>query len=235
MNKKSLSFLTAALLILVAGGFGAHVLWRKTHRYDVANTGVYHGSVHASLNNANLGSYSEPYFSLEFEGRKASRWYWRASTNFAYSFLDLTWEHGNEGRGSAKVKLPSFEYRSSNTTGVLTRVILAEWLLGDSSRSASTAALQRISAVFSLLEDAARGSLPPPRHHTYGVEEPFYLNMSHFLLGGGIGGYVYVWIVSWLLLLALFGRKLWKTTGVARETCSAPPAGPHPLPRRGLV
>lgn len=105
--------------------------------------------------------------------------------------------------------LPSLTYRFADQTGILTKAVLAEWLLDDDSRTATNAAAV-VNTMFGLIQDAGHGALPPPRHHGHHLKEPLNGSIQHFLIGVGVTGLVYAWIVVWLILVVVFGRKFFR-------------------------
>jgi hypothetical protein len=101
--------------------------------------------------------------------------------------------------------LPSFAFESSQGTGVLTRPLLSEWLLG--TTNAPPNQMRGVDRIYELLQAAAEGTLPAPRHHTYYFPQPIHGSMQHFRLGLGISWPVYIWLVIWLSGVVYFGRR----------------------------
>jgi hypothetical protein len=207
------AFVLVAVLLLGAGYVGAQFLWHTTHhRYDTPDTGAYYGQVTASFDS--LDRIGGPLFTIRFRGETAKRWRWTCPTNFAYRRLELDWS-GDSSEGTATVDLPSLSYTSRGSTGVLMRALLAEWLLGRTNSTLASAEMRRVDAIFGYIEAAGRGSLPPPSHHGHSFDEPVRGHIRHFLLGYGVGGFVYIWLAVWLLLVVFSGRRFWRKYGGA--------------------
>src|SRR6185295_19580377 len=125
MAKRLISFLTVAILLFPAGYFGAQIVWYCFHhRYDIPQTGFYHG--YASVL---FDGWNQPFDGLSFHAKSSPRWYWRQPTNFAYTKLDVEWWDESAHR-RATVNLPAFTYRLDNEVGAFTRGVLAGWLCG---------------------------------------------------------------------------------------------------------
>lgn len=186
----------------LAGGFlGAQFLWGITHhRYDTPNSGIYFGSV-----TANFDTFGDSIYSLRFPGETRPRWRWRYPTNFVYDRLQIEW-WGESREGTATVSLPSLEYRSGPSTGLMSQSTLASWLLAPTNAT-STHELRNVGLIFSYIQAAGRGSLPAPSHHGHHFKEPMYGNIQHFLLGQGISGLAYLWIIVWAILAGRFWRQ----------------------------
>lgn len=215
MFKAAKIFLFAlfTLTLLIVGCFGAQALWHASHhRYDQPNTGNYYGSVHALFSGTDDEAYS-----FQFRGQTKPHWRWAYPTNFTYHSLHFEWHRfgsqAQSSKGSGTISLPSLTYESSQSTGVLTRAVLAEWLLGGNNSTNSS--MRSVDAVFGFIEAAGHGSLPRPRHHGHYFEEPVRGHIYHFSLGFGVGGLVYIWIGLWLLLVVFIGRRLWRKHGGA--------------------
>jgi hypothetical protein len=204
---KVLMFGLLAVALLVAGCIGAQVYWSAHHRYDQPDSGYYYGSVSAVFDGTD-----EDIYSFHFRGETRPHWQWVYSTNFVYASLQFEWRRfdsqADESEGSGTIKLPSFAYESSQGTGVLTRAVLYQWLLGGTNRA--PAAQRSVDAVFGFLEDAGRGELPAPNHHGHYFEQPVRGRIQHFSLGFGVGGLVYFWTGIWLLSVLFFSRQLWR-------------------------
>lgn len=205
---KALLFALLACALLAIGYIGAQALWHSTHgRYDMPNTGYYHSSVSAVFNGID-----DEIYSFHFQGQTEPRWRWVYSTNLFYRRLHFEWRgyssQAEPLEGNGTLSLPSLAYESSHGTGILTRVTLAEWLLG--TTNADPAATKSVDAVFGFIKAAGHGSLPAPNHHGHSFEQPVNGRIQHFLLGYGVGGFVYIWIGLWLLLVTLVGRRFWK-------------------------
>ncbi len=197
---KNSAFITGSFMVLVIGCFGAQALWyQQHHRYDQPRTGAYYGLVSASL------ASPEDAYSLHFRGTTTTKWYWRFPTNFTYKSLLLEWHRFGEqsSDGSATLNLPSFNYHAMGASGVLSRDLLATWLLGTINLDHTTIDLARVEAMFGYLQAAARGTLPPPNHHghSFGYESEELLRgrIQHFRVGYGVGSYVYLWIAVWVI------------------------------------
>ena len=213
---KILLFVFLALVLLVVGSIGAQALWQLTHhRYDEPNSGYYHGSVRAQFD-----SIGDETFFFEFKGKSEPRWRWGHSTNIIYKTLHFEWysivedartDTADKSGGSGVIMLPVLAYHSTAGDGVLTRATLAKWLLG--ATNGSPAAMQSVDTIFSYIEAAGSGLLPAPRHHTYHLKRPLFGMIQHFLLGFGVGGFVYVWMGIWLLLVVIVGRRFRRRTG----------------------
>ncbi len=203
-----LSFGLLAVALLAAGCIGAQMCWHASHhRYDQPDSGYYYGSVNAVFDGAD-----DDIYSFHFRGQTQPHWRWAYSTNFIYRSLQFAWyrfdSQANESGDSGTLKLPSLAYESSHGTGVLTRAVLSQWLLGATNRA--PAAQRSVDVVFGFLEDAGRGTLPAPRHHTHYFEQPVRGRIQHFSLGFGVGGLVYVWIGVWLLSVVFIARRFWR-------------------------
>ena len=198
--KRSTILVVAAILVLPIGYIGAQWVWfRFHHRYDSPETGLYHGSVTALFD-----SLDEPFYSLRLRAESSPRWYWSLPTNFSYTSLEVEWREESTDR-HATVSLPGLTYRAGDSSGAFTRDVLAGWLHGSTNWASGR---QHVDAIFGYFESAARGSLPPPRHHTYYLEQPIRVQIHHFLLGYGVGSTVYIWLVVWLLLVMFCSRRL---------------------------
>jgi hypothetical protein len=210
---KYLLFWLIALTLLFVGCLGAQALWGFTHhRYDEPESGYYYGSVHARFDNFDDGIYF-----LSLEGKSEARWQWSYSSNFTYRHLHIKWNSyhspvgGSWQEGGGTLRLPSFAYESSNGTGILTRAVLSQWLLGDQTRTPEAA--RSIDALFGFMEDAAHGTLPAPNHHGHSFKQPVSGQIQHFRLGFGVGGLVYIWGLIWLFLVVHYGRQFWRRQG----------------------
>lgn len=199
-----------ALALLVVSCLGAQALWNATHRrYDDPDSGYYHASVHALFSGTD-----DDVYSFHFRGQSKPRWQWTYSTNFVYRSLQFEWHRfGAQAEGSGTIGLPSLVYESSHGTGVLTRAVLSEWLLG--TTNGTPAGARSVDAVFGFIDDARRGTLPAPRHHVHYFEQPVRGHIQHVRLGLGVGGLVYIWVAVWLFLAVFFGRRFWKRHGEA--------------------
>jgi hypothetical protein len=202
MIKRLTIFVLGAILLLPIGYNSAQWVWfRFHHRYDSPETGLYHGYVSAAFD-----SFDEPFYFLSFHGETSPRWYWRQPTNFSYTALEVEWRD-EAGDQRATVSLPAFTYHFGEASGAFTRDVLASWLFGSTNRISDT---RHVDAIFGYFEAAARGALPPPRHHSYYLEQPVQVRATHFLLGYGVGSTVYIWLPLWLLLVVLIGQKILK-------------------------
>ncbi len=205
---KVLLFGTIALALLALGCVVAQFLSFVTrHRYDLPNSGYYYGSV-----NANFSDPDNYRYSFRFQGKSEPHWQWVHSPNFVYPSLQFSW-HSNDrqaGRteGSGTLKLPSLAYESSHGAGILTSEVLAQWLLGSAQRTPR--AEWRVDVIYSFMEAAGRGDLPPPRHHPHHFREPVDGHIQHAVLGLGVGVFVYIWSCIWLFLLVFYGPRLWR-------------------------
>jgi hypothetical protein len=216
---KVVVFLLASAAFLIFGGLFAHLLWfRMHHRYDQPSAGVYYGSVYANLEIQSADGLP----SLRFEGRSRQRWHLLHPGNFRYSELSLEWRHwrqaglwpGSRQEGRAVLSLPGFTYTTTNTTGLLTREVLAGWLFGTTNLNLIGTNAIPLGAIYDYLKAAGDGNLPPPRHHRYhfGIsggdvpEGSLRVTLQHFRLGLGVGDYVWVWIPIWMC----FTWVLWK-------------------------
>lgn len=209
---KILLFGLLALGLLAAGSLGAQALWHATHhRYDKPESGYYYGSVHARF----FGT--DDVYLFKFEGKTDPHWRWVYSTNLVYLSLQFEWfafdSQADHLEGSGTLRLPSLAYESSRGTGVLTRTVLSQWLLSSTNRTPDAA--RSIDAVFGFIDAAGRGTLPAPSHHGHHLKEPVRGYIQHFSLGFGVGGFVYIWIAIWLLLVVFFGRRFWRRHGGA--------------------
>lgn len=195
-----------ALSLLVVGYLGAGLLWHVMHPgYGCPNSGYYQASVRADFSD----TFDAVEYSIYFDGRSAARWQWSFSTNFMYPRLQFGWHRidadGGLGENSGTLRLPSLAYESSKGTGVLTRVLLSEWLLGTTNSPPASA--RSVDEVFGFIEAASKGVLPAPSHHVYGVKQPVRGSIQHHRSGLGIHGLVYIWFGIWLFLVVSFGRR----------------------------
>ena len=230
---KLLLFWFVALALLATGCISAEVLWHRTHpRYDMPNSGFYYGSVNASFSGTD-----EDIYSFSFTGETEPHWRWTYPTNIIYKSLQFertrvgVQTDGSKGRGI--IFLPSLIYESPGGTGVLTRALLSEWLIG--TTNGSTAAARSVDAVFGFIEDAGRGTLPVPNHHGYSFEQPVRGRVQHFLLGFGVCGLVYVWVGIWLLSVVFFARRYWRNVAEPNLSPEHPPFAPVRLLSRLAV
>jgi len=203
-----------ALVLLVAGCLGAQALWSaKYGRYTEEASGYFHSSVYARLEGNDAGGF--PNYSFDFDGKSEPHWRWFYSTNLVYRSLHFKWfsfdSNADLVEDSGMLRLPSLAYESSRGTGILTRAVLSEWLLRTTNRTSE--ATQSVDGVLDFLQAAGRGSLPAPRHHTYYFERPVGGHIQHFLLGYGVGSFVYIWVGVWLLLVVFVARKFWRKRG----------------------
>jgi hypothetical protein len=215
-TSKAAVFVLAAVLVGLIGYYVTQFMWDFTHRYRHPNTGKYHGSMTAWINS--FGSLEEPFdkgggpdFNLRLRGETSPRWYWMCPTNFAYSSIDFDWSTLTTN-GNATVALPSLAYSSSSSTGVLTKAVLADLLLPP-KQPRSAEGMRRIDLVFGYIEAAGQGSLPPPQHHPISLRErfdPMQVVITHFCVGFGIPGAVYIWFVVWICLVVFAGRRYLK-------------------------
>jgi hypothetical protein len=203
MTRRFIIFVVGAILLLPVGYIGAQMIWRRFHnKHESPASGLYHGSISVTVNNPE----SVPFCLLTIRAQSSPRWYWRQPTNFAYTTLEVDWR--GESQGRATVSLPGFTYRSDSANGAFSHDILARWLYGPTTNQISDT--QHVGRIFQYFEAAATGSLPPPRHHTYFIKEPGYVQIHHYLLGYGVGSTVYVWLTAWLFAFVFFGRKVWR-------------------------
>lgn len=190
---------------LVVGCLMAQFLWSATHhRYVDPDSGYYYGSVHGSFSGPDANAYM-----FHFKGHSEARWRWTYSTNFVYRRLQYGWVRF-DGRGdqlgnTGTLTLPSFLFESSQSTGVLTRPLLSEWLLDTTNGPPDQ--MRGVDRIYELLQAAAEGTLPAPRHHTYGFPEPVNGSLQHFRIGLGISWPVFVWFGIWLAGVVFFGRR----------------------------
>lgn len=202
---KILLFELLALALLLVGSLGAQAWWHSTHhRYHQPDSGYYHGFV-----NALFSGTDNEFYLFHFRGETEPRWRWLYSTNFTYRSLHFAWHRFDLQAAlsgdSGTLRLPSLAYESSHGTGVLTRAVLARWLLG--TTNSTPRALQSVDAVFDFIEAAGCGTLPGPNHHGYNFEQPVRGRIQHFRLGFGVGGVVYIWVGIWLLLVMFIARR----------------------------
>jgi hypothetical protein len=205
---KILLFGLLAVALLAVGCVGAQTLWSATHhRYDTPHSGYYYSSV-----NARFAGTDNDVYSFSFQGKTEPRWRWVYSTNFVYRSLKFEWltfdSQAERLEGSGTLRLPSLLYESSRGTGILTRAMLSEWLLGSTNRTPEAA--RSVDAIFRFLEAAGHGTLPGPNHHGHSFEQPVRGHIQHFRLGFGVGGLVYIWVGVWLLSIVFLGRRLSK-------------------------
>jgi len=200
--KRLTIFILISSLVLPIGYIGAGLLWGHFHhRYEMPETGLYRGLVTAMFD-----SLEEPYYTLNFRAETPLRWYWRQPTNFSYTTLEVEWREEATSR-HAIVTLPAFTYRSGDASGDFTRGVLFTWLFGATNQVSNN---QQVEAIFGYFEAAARGELPPPRHHTYYFEQPVRGSIQHFLLGYGVGSTTYIWVLIWTVSVAYVGRRICK-------------------------
>ncbi len=113
----------------------------------------------------------------------------------------------------ATLNLPSFNYRATGASGVLSRDLLATWLLGSTNLDHTDIDSARVEAMFGYLQAAGRRTLPPPNHHghSFGYESEELLRgrIQHFRLGYGVGSYVYLWIAVWTIGNLVAARRYW--------------------------
>ena len=202
--------LLLAVLALPVGILGAQWTWQRYHqRDDMPGTGLYYGLLRGSFDCTNI---DDPFNTLGFRSQTPCRWYWRQPTNFLYTKIEVTWSEwmGNSSANhQATVSLPDFSYESDNAGGPFTRAVLANWLYGTTTNFQAS---NSVDVIFGYFEAAARGTLPPPRHHTYYFEDPIQAHFVHFLLGFGVGWTVYVWLLVWLVLVSAILRMAIRKT-----------------------
>jgi nitrogen fixation-related uncharacterized protein len=204
-QRRNRRFGLLAVASLVVGCLMAQALWWASHhRYDDPDSGYYYGSVHGSFSGPDANAYM-----FHFKGHSEARWHWMYSTHFVYRSLRFGWfrfdERGDQLGNTGTLTLPSFAFESSQGTGVLTRPLLSEWLLG--TTNAPPNQMRGVDRIYELLQAAAEGTLPAPRHHTYYFPQPIHGSMQHFRLGLGISWPVYVWFGIWLAGVVFFGRR----------------------------
>ncbi len=203
-------FVLTALALLVAGCFGVQAWWSATHpRHEMPWSGYYRGSVDARFTGVD-----DAFYSFQFRGRSKEEWHWIRPTNFTYLTLEYEWNtyysNDRSSNSAGTISLPSLAYQSQTGTGMLTRAILANWLLDPAVRDTTTGPFHDVDVVFDYINAAGNGSLPPPKHHGYHFENPALGRLNHFALGSGVGPPVYYWVGVWLLLLLYFVRKNWR-------------------------
>jgi hypothetical protein len=192
--------LLISILLLPPGCIGAQAIWHYFHHRSVRpETGFYHGGVRFWY-----GSWEEPIYSLRFTGDSAPRWYWRPPKSIKYTTLDVEWR-GQSSEGKATVDLSNFSYRMNGTGGPFTRGVLADWVVGGPTNQ--TANLKHVETVFGYFLAAADGSLPPPLHHGY-VLDDHRVHIQHEYSGYGVGSTVYAWFAVWLFSVIFIGRRI---------------------------
>ena len=112
-------------------------------------------------------------------------WKWLITSKWPYEQLAITLERWDLQGGSNEtlaVKLPSMEYSSAGTTGVLTKELLNSWLTGRPVSGDGTCD-EDVEVVFQYIQAAANGTLPRPRHHNYQLRGAIRGSMQHGLAG----------------------------------------------------
>lgn len=157
-------------------------------------------------------------FSLQFEGKTASHWYWVRPDNFRYEEVSVEWfDQAQEHHAS--IKLPEFTYQFGNDRGVLTREVIADWTNQGYALEKERADSVAVNTLYEFLQAAAFGTLPPPRHHTYTVDEPLYLRFGHGIYGGPLGFIVDAAILACLFMIGFLWThpKIWNALGRAGQ------------------
>ena len=141
---------------------------------------------------------------VTLKGETPLTWKWLITSRLPYQRMNVYWERWDDektDRGSLTVKLPSMEYSSAGTTGVLSQALLSSWLTGHPVPEGGKSN-QDVEAVFHCIQAAANGTLPRPRHHTYSPSDGGRHRMQHFLDGLQfpllpILGWIVVWYLLW--------------------------------------
>ena len=221
--RKVLVFVFFALLGLAIGCIPTFLLWREffSSIHSAPSTGFYHGKF--DIKGDSIKD-EEFYHRFEIRGESLPRWYWSSPTSFVYNQIEVSWEE-EDGRPlkEATVRLPSFEYQFNGSTGVLSRAVLARWLIG-ATNSPTVAETLRLDAVYGFVEAAANGSLRMNEDHRglrFNLPRPLHGSMKHSDRGFGIPGLLFVWFGIWLCLVVGFAQRAFPRNEHFRRANSA--------------
>lgn len=156
--------------------------------------------------NAQFTSTASPdrMLSVSLTGDTPLTWKWLITSKWPYQQLSVSWDRWDdrgEAKGSLTVRLPSMEYSSAGTTGVLSKELLNSWLTGQPP-SGNDDLDRDVETVFQYVQAAGNGTLPTPRHHTYQLPGSVRGSMQHGLTGLQLPLLPMLgWVLVWFLLL----------------------------------
>lgn len=207
---QKIQFMFKALSVLLLG-LGVDVLLSLSGlSFLQPRTGYYGGYYFTSIHQPDQGAYSP-----RITGKSGPRWHWFAPHNFTYSRLQLSWyltpvvyedmaarpvttDRKKSGDWWANVDLPSLNYQTESTNGLLTAAILVDWLLPGEPQPLAEKERQQIEAILSNIHAAGSGTLPPPDRKMHKLDDVSSARF-HARAGLGITFLGYGWIVVWLI------------------------------------
>jgi len=206
-QKIQFMFKASAVLLL---GLGVDVLLSLSGlSFLQPRTGYYGGYYFTSIHQPDTAAYS-----LRIMAKSGPRWHWFDPPNFTYSRLQLSWYRSvlvhdplvmppstNSNRpssGWANVDMPSLNYQTESTNGVLSAEVLIDWLLPQEPHPLAEKERQQIEAILSTIHAAGSGTLPPPDRKMHKLDDVSSARF-HARAGLGITFLGYGWIVVWLI------------------------------------
>lgn len=193
--------------LLITGSIAIHLIESaKIHRYIEYGAGYRYGSVNLMIRFEDI-----PYF-IHIEGETEPQWYWTPNQNYAYQKLNIV-RSTNGVESDAVIDLASFEFIENGKTVSISKFNLKNLMPFESNTTEA-----EVLELYDFLLKAKEGKLPPPRHHTYRLEEPLNGYMQHFSLGLTISYYVIAWGILWFIFLVCFVRKKMKYQTRIRES-----------------
>ncbi len=192
-------------------------------RYDDSGFGSFHGSLTTKLGYFGL----DRSVGVHIEGRSPARWHWFRPDNYQYPLLSFSWS-GEAGDRSGQIETASMTLRVSDHSVPVSPKSLSELLFGAPLAALRPEEVKAVDCIQGMIEDAALGRLPPPRHHGYHFEKPLSGTMIYSSAGSRYPYSLYWWAGLWAIICLWFmlGRRRAKTNG---EPSNAPnrrqPAG----------
>ena len=171
--------------------------------------GFYYGYLHCRFMLS--GDHEGMYYVATFTIRSESpvRWHWHRPDTFRYEDVQFIASNFSNGERTVegKIRFPDLKYITSETSGELNPEILKKWLLPP-----EYPVMPDIVELHQFLENAAAGSLPPPRHHGHLLENELSAQITH----GAMGMHKPLWL--WILSLVWAGVvATWVTLGIRQN------------------
>ena len=225
---QTIKFMFKALAVLLLGLVADVLLTLSGVSFLQPRTGYYGGYYFTSIHQPDTAGYS-----LRITGKSGPRWHWFAPHNITYSRLQLSWyltpvvdedmaarpvttDRKRSGDWWANVDLPSLNYQTESTNGLLTAAILADWLLPGEPHPLAEKERQQIEAILATIHAAGAGTLPPPDRKMHKLDDVSSARF-HTRAGPGITFLGYAWIIVWAFAML----KIWRKRSNDRMTLTA--------------